>query len=450
MKKYLLLIVIMIVIVSFVISNEENELKFLDDKSEKESAETVASSFFEKISKDEDVVQNFIRANSENKFVKSIYFPKEANYNYIECDELELFLKEYNEETFEEFSKCLNSNLEVPVNLELQNYILLKIIKTGQTDRLVTIFELAFNEADYLQYLEIKIDKQSSKIQIKSLNMRISQLNTDTIFLYKSSEGEYYYYADSLSDMEENQQNEVLKIFLNFLELLTEYKSEHRYLLNFSNITPQIYLSSGNEGLNLLSQTFQKVKEVWNSILSLSHSGTETKVKKLLIDRGYSAYDQTAQVQILSGVRREGLKYLYELLSGRLDIPTDKRPYIQSALEVIEFSDTNTWANFDIIFNIDDGAKVKYASVFSNRGKNDTFNFVITEIDASFDLSPDIMIITKKLSILGGLWSQSNVEIEYNPRYITNEELASVFSFFQVIVYKQVAIQFGINLELPN
>jgi hypothetical protein len=453
MKCHAIVSLICILLVSFVISNEESSLKFLtlgknENYNRNQPTNYVKNSYFEMISEKEDEIHQFLKNHTTNKFVNLLGYPVNSRANEFECEDLSMMLTTFNNKSLDKLSECLKA----PLGLNTLYLIMSNIHKTAESNRLESILKLAFNEADYITFFEITVNQHSNKLKTKVLNLTSTAFKNEKFFILLSSDNKNFYNAESLANLTEKEQIEEMTAFMDYLEiLLTEEIKLENEMKKLLFVPPIMIRSSTESGsFDLLTDIFEKIKGGWSTILSIFHSSSETTIKKLLIDTGYSKYDNSVQVQIIHNMRKEGLAGFYDLLERRIKLPVERKNDVTSVLEGIEWSETNAWTNYDVAFSINSGGEVKYVSLFANRGKNDTFNFIITEVFATFILAPDIMIVTKKLSILGGLWNQRTVEIQFSPRYLKDEDLESIFNFFQIIIYKQVASQFGINLELPK
>jgi hypothetical protein len=202
-----------------------------------------------------------------------------------------------------------------------------------------------------------------------------------------------------------------------------------------------------SNGEDFLSKSIQSLSNVWGSVLKIFHSSRSSEIKEKLIQNGFSKFYQSSQVQILYNVIPEGLGRFFDLVEKRINVPEQKRNVVKYILEESTYADSNIWACSDIAFSKEDGAGVKFASIFSNRGENGKYTFVIIEIQTEFELAQDILVIEEKLSIVGGIWSESKIKLESTAKSLTQEDVKTIFSFFQIITYKRLAEQFGIKLD---
>ena len=103
------------------------------------------------------------------------------------------------------------------------------------------------------------------------------------------------------------------------------------------------------------------------------------------------------------------------------------------------------------MFSINDGGSTKFASVLIARNdERDVYDVVLSDIKADFKLAPDVLVYSKKLSVAGGIWQDSKDEIVKAPKSLNPEDIQMVMSFFQIVVFKGFADQFGIKLEFPK
>lgn len=80
---------------------------------------------------------------------------------------------------------------------------------------------------------------------------------------------------------------------------------------------------------------------------------------------------------------------------------------------------------------------------------NKKCDFLLGDIQATFKLAPDVFIIRKAKSYLGGMWSSSSDVLKEVPRGLTEEDLQMVFDFFEVVAFKRFADIMGLNPPMP-
>jgi len=81
--------------------------------------------------------------------------------------------------------------------------------------------------------------------------------------------------------------------------------------------------------------------------------------------------------------------------------------------------------------------------------KNDKYDFVVSDVEATFQLGDDILIVAKSLSVAGGIFENKEDKITRVPRNITPEDIKAVLDFFTVVSIKNIAENLGIKVDDP-
>ena len=125
---------------------------------------------------------------------------------------------------------------------------------------------------------------------------------------------------------------------------------------------------------------------------------------------------------------------------------------VESLLDEAEYSEGAAWNEFDMLFDVDSAKdSCKYCSIVINhREEDERFDVVYTDIQADFKLAPEIQVIHKSKSILGGIFSSEKDVEKIVPKNLTQNDLFMIFSFFQIISYKLILQQFGVIIDIPK
>jgi len=201
---------------------------------------------------------------------------------------------------------------------------------------------------------------------------------------------------------------------------------------------------------NLLSG-IGKLTNQWSSIVSAFKTKRSSTLKEVLKGKGFDFFSQSAQIQISKGIKEEFIdKYVANLVK-RIKVPEERKEDLEMALEEIQWGSSSVWTAFNTLFSIDTTGETKFCSILTSKNEEKgTYDFVFTDIKASFKLAPDVMVISKKLSVLGGIWEDDKDEQIKVPKSLTPEDIQTVLSFFQIIAFKGFADQFGIKVDFPK
>jgi len=187
-----------------------------------------------------------------------------------------------------------------------------------------------------------------------------------------------------------------------------------------------------------------------SGIVSAFKTTTSTTIKERINGVGFKKFEESAQYQKVTGLKEEFLDKFLDHLAERFVVPENNRKDLKNVLEEIQWADSNEWQCFNIVFSTGAGGQVKTAALMANHDdKNAKYNFVFTDITASFELGDDLLIINKSKSILGGIYSDSSDKIVHVPRNLTPEDIKTVMSFFQLVTMKNIADNLGIKVADP-
>ena len=71
------------------------------------------------------------------------------------------------------------------------------------------------------------------------------------------------------------------------------------------------------------------------------------------------------------------------------------------------------------------------------------------DIEVDFELAPDLLLIHKTKSKLGGIWEKTADSIEHVPHALTSQEAIHLVQFFQIIATEKLAATLGLSVSYP-
>jgi hypothetical protein len=196
---------------------------------------------------------------------------------------------------------------------------------------------------------------------------------------------------------------------------------------------------------------FSKLTNQWGRVIDTFKTTRSSEIKERLIGKGFDAFNQSAQIQIIKGIKEEFFDKYLNHLETRIKVPEERQEDLKMVLEECKWADSNVWSAFNTVFSIDKGGNTKFTSIIVNRNdEKNTYDFVFSDIKADFVLAPDVLVVKKSLSVLGGIWSDDKDEMVKVPKSLNPEDIQAVMSFFQIVAFKGFAEQFGIKLDFPK
>jgi len=202
---------------------------------------------------------------------------------------------------------------------------------------------------------------------------------------------------------------------------------------------------------DLIVSTFWKLTDGWSKIVNAFKTTRSSELKERLLGKGFDYFAQSAAMQISKGIKGQYIDAFLDHVETRIKVPAERTADLKMFLEECKWVESNIWTAFNTLFSIDKGGNTKFASILISRNdSNDTYDFFYNDIKADFYLAPDTLVVSKKLSVLGGIWEDSKDEYIKVPKSLTTDDISTVLQFFQIVSFKGFAEQLGIKLEFPK
>ena len=172
-------------------------------------------------------------------------------------------------------------------------------------------------------------------------------------------------------------------------------------------------------------------------------------MKELMSD-GFDKFEESADMQKISGMDPAFLDTFISHAIQVYGIPSQYTEQARFAMEMVKYADSQTWNRFDLAFSEGSGGSMRYVVILGHNdaatGKTD---WLVANIKATFSMAPDIMIIQKSKSILGGIWSSTKLVFKKMPKSLTPKDVELVFDFMTVVAMTQFAKLLGIPAQNP-
>jgi hypothetical protein len=194
--------------------------------------------------------------------------------------------------------------------------------------------------------------------------------------------------------------------------------------------------------------TLKETKEVWGTIKDMFSAQRSCKIKETLLDQGYQTFALNANVDFSWGVNEEDIPEFLESVSRKWNIKPEGGLTIKEVMQMKLLAGKSAWAEYDIIGSDDKGnTKFNAIHIAFEDGK---YHFIKTTISVGFQFAPNINVIEKKLSVMGGLFEEEKTIREEIPRYVKYEDLKTVIQFFNIIIFNRLGKEYGVYLDLPK
>jgi hypothetical protein len=137
-----------------------------------------------------------------------------------------------------------------------------------------------------------------------------------------------------------------------------------------------------------------------------------------------------------------------ELISKKWKIAPEDGLTAADIMEMKFIGDQSVWAEFDVITS-DPTGKTTFNTIHSARIDN-KYYIIRTTINADFNLAPDVNIVERRLSVLDGIFENTDVLREEVPKHVTQGDIDAVTSFFTMVILDILGKQFKIKVDLPS
>ena len=195
------------------------------------------------------------------------------------------------------------------------------------------------------------------------------------------------------------------------------------------------------------------VSDTYKKVVDAFKTGVKSTVVKTVIKDGFEKFAGTGKTKVLKGIKEEtGWDKFKKNTLKNMKLPQKYVDEVEAILDEAEYSEGAAWNEFDMLFAVDSVKdNCKFCSIIVNhREEDERFDVVYTDIQSDFKLAPDIEVIHKSKSILGGIFSSEKDVERRVPKNLNQNELTMIFSFFQMISYKLILQQFGVIVNFPK
>jgi hypothetical protein len=244
------------------------------------------------------------------------------------------------------------------------------------------------------------------------------------------------------AEMNEKEADQAMTYFdsMAFKTLKSEIVGQKQHLNYLAFIEPTTFLAVlGNA---------DKIGSTFKTIASAFKNSRSNKIKQRFESKGFDYYENKSMIQIINGIKAEYLNEYLDNLEKRLAVPADKLTDLKSILKEVTFADSGYWATANTLFSVDSKGTCKFVSILFNKNiEENKYNFIVNDIDTTFQFSPNILIVSKRLTVMGGLWDDKKDIIKKKPRSITQDDVDTIMNFFNVVAYKSFMKNMGYDVD---
>jgi hypothetical protein len=176
-----------------------------------------------------------------------------------------------------------------------------------------------------------------------------------------------------------------------------------------------------------------------------------SSIDQVLEGKGFSDFSATGVVKMTKGIKASRFSDYIKLLKKIIKVPAEHTESIDAVLETIEFAEKDFWNNYKNAFSVGQQSQAKFVSIYAYANLDaETYDIVYLNVEGTFKLAPDTIVIKKTLMVLGGIWNDDKIEYEKRDKSITPEVMDQVFNFFSILSFHSIGKMLGVNFEFPK
>ncbi len=291
-----------------------------------------------------------------------------------------------------------------------------------------------------------------NSINTNQTNQQIKIVRTSTL----NDHGEFF--QEHLSTVITPWQLQTTKIILNILRFTaaSAFIPQKYRMLSYFNSVP---ISSGmnrnsnntsesriiSEKILALSKAVSAAAGAWKDIVTAfksSHSTTITRIVRF----GFTHFAQKSTIMRAMNVPADRATEFINALTIDYNLP----PKGSFALG-LTYSDDFAWDRVEYFYSPTMNGNYRSFTLFKNGDSlSNTASFFIVDINADWQLAPDLLLIQTSKSYLGGLFESNKQSIQEVPHVFTLDEAVKLQQFFMLIAMGNLASTLHLNVTLPE
>ena len=210
--------------------------------------------------------------------------------------------------------------------------------------------------------------------------------------------------------------------------------------------------------LSAVTNTITVVDDIANTaknVINLFATTSSETLTKEFTNRGYDMLDTQTIVVMKKNIRIENFFAVMSHSLKGMGIPKEYQEGINDLIETALYLEQNSWHENDVTFSTGSGGTAKNFQVFTYRSAGEdgceAMQFVLIGSKVAFDLAPDVFLITRSTSKMGGAFSEQKLVWKNKERPLNNDDdLKFVNTYFRTLSLSMVQELPGMFNISPN
>jgi len=204
----------------------------------------------------------------------------------------------------------------------------------------------------------------------------------------------------------------------------------------------------GDIGIAGLISCITNFANAWQAIANAFRTVTSVTIQRV-IRFGFDYFHQKSVVLHASGVPPDKFSLFCNSLVQVFELPQD--PKLVLILELLQWSNNASWDTNEFTWAMGKTSTSKTFMLYKYADSaTGLVNVFVVNIDTTFDLAPDLLVVTTHKSILGGIFVSDKMKITEVPHMLTIKDALMLQDFFRILAIGRMAETLGIPYKYPS
>lgn len=165
---------------------------------------------------------------------------------------------------------------------------------------------------------------------------------------------------------------------------------------------------------------------------------------------GFDQFNTSVSTGKMECVNRSEVPNMVQDVCKEMFWATDDPDALAAQLDEFKYADNETWVMSHIDFSSFNVTHPQYARIWKSVDPDDSecTNWVVTIVRGTVKIAPDIFAKITQEEVGWGLWSETKVDMIYEPHVVTPADVMALDAFFRSIIQNNECDAMGVNATI--
>ncbi len=194
-----------------------------------------------------------------------------------------------------------------------------------------------------------------------------------------------------------------------------------------------------------MSKAVSAAAGAWKDIVTAFKSSRSTTITRI-VRFGFNHFSQKSTVLKAINIPADKATEFINALAIDYNLPP-KGSFVLG----LTYSDDFAWDRIEYLYSPSMNGNYRSVTLFKNGDSlSNTASFFIVDVNADWQLAPDLLLIQTSKSYLGGLFESNKQSIQEVPHVLTLDEAVKLQQFFMLVAMGNLASTLHLNVTLPE